>query len=112
RVTHAMQAISAVVEENLATTQEMAAQSTMVSDSIASIAAVSEEQSAATEQVSASAEEMSARVEQIGSQAQELAATADQLKALAGGFRLADELADEAEPADHIGVILRLGRAA
>lgn len=47
RVTEAMGAISAMVEENTAATEQMAAQSAQVSGAIASIAAVSEEQSAA-----------------------------------------------------------------
>ncbi len=87
-VTESMHSISAIVEENTASTEEMAAQSGQVADAIQAIAAVSEEQSASTEEVSASAEEMSAQVEEMSAQAQELAATADQLKALVGRFKI------------------------
>jgi methyl-accepting chemotaxis protein len=83
-----MQSISAVVEENTAATQEMAAHSSQVSNAIHGIAAVAQEQSAATEEVSASAEQMSAQVEEMSAQAQELAATADQLRELVARFKL------------------------
>jgi len=53
-----------------------------VTGSVRTIAAMSEEQSAATEAVSASAEEMSAQIDEMSAQAQELAATAEQLKGL------------------------------
>jgi len=85
-MTETMQSIGAVVEENSAATEEMAAQASQMTGAIQNIAAVSEAQSAATEQVSASAEEMSAQVEDMGAQSQELAATAEHLTALVARF--------------------------
>jgi methyl-accepting chemotaxis protein len=57
-----MHSISAAIEQSAAATEEMAAQATAVSGSIASIAAVSEQQSAAIEEVFAGTEEMRAQV--------------------------------------------------
>jgi methyl-accepting chemotaxis protein len=66
----------------------MAAQASAVTNSIHSIAAVSEEQSAATEEVSASTEQMSAQIEEMTAQAQALADTAEQLTRLVARFKL------------------------
>ena len=89
-VTHGMQSIAAVVEENTASTELMTIQAGQVTGAIQSIAAVSEEQSAATDEVMASAEEMSAQVQEMSAQAEDLAATAQQLRNLVTRFRLAD----------------------
>jgi methyl-accepting chemotaxis protein len=90
-VTDSMNSISAVVEENSAATEQMAAQASDVTSRIGSIAAVSEEQSAATEQVMASAEQMGAQVKEMSTQAQGLAATARQLNNLVSRFRIDDD---------------------
>jgi len=55
------------------------------------VAAVVEEQSAATDGVSASAEEMHSQVDHTGMQARERAAAADQLRELVARFKLTDE---------------------
>ena len=60
----------------------------VVSSITHTIAAMAEEQNAATEQVSASTEEISAQVEEMAAQAQELAATADGLRDLVAQFQL------------------------
>lgn len=65
-------------------------QSSQVLGAVQGIAAIAEEQSAATEQVSASAEEMSAQVEAMHAQAQSLAATAQELQNLVARFKLED----------------------
>ena len=83
----------------------MSAQSEQVADSIRSIAAVAEEQSASTEEVSASAEEMTAQIEEMSAQAQELSSTADQLRHLVARFRLAD-------PVEAPATVVPLRRAA
>ncbi len=88
QVVEAMRSISAVVDANLNASQDMAAETARVNEATQSIAAVAEENSAATEEVSASAEEMSAQVEEMSAQAEELAATAEQLEVLVGRFRL------------------------
>jgi methyl-accepting chemotaxis protein len=90
-VTDSMNSISAVVEQNSAATQQMAAQASDVTSRIGSIAAVAEEQSAATQEVMASAEQMGAQVEEMSTQAQGLAATARQLKNLVSRSSVDDE---------------------
>jgi methyl-accepting chemotaxis protein len=87
-VVEAMEGISAVVEENTATSEEMAAESTHVTEAIQSISAVAEENSAVTREVSASAEQMSAQVQRIGGQASDLSATAEHLRSLVARFTL------------------------
>ena len=81
-VVETMTSISAVVEENTAATEEMAAQAGEVRGAIDNIAAVAEQNSAATEQVSASAEEMSAQIEELNAQAEVLSLTAQRLHEL------------------------------
>ena len=64
----------------------MAVQASQVTGSISSIAAVSEQNTAAAEEVSASAEEMSAQVEEVQGQAEALAETARTLNELMEQF--------------------------
>ncbi len=90
-VVKSMNDISLVVEQNTAATEEMAAQSNQVLDTVRSIASVATEQSASTEEVSASAEEMSAQIEQVSVQAGQLSTTAAQLQTLVGRFKLGTE---------------------
>ena len=85
-----------------AASEEMSAQANQVTNSIQSIAAVSEQQSAATEEVSASTQEMSSQVEQMSAQAQELAATAEQLKVLVSRFKLDEEHATLTGPSKQV----------
>jgi methyl-accepting chemotaxis protein len=92
-VTDAMQSISAVVEENTAATEEMAAQSAEVDAAIQGIAKISETQRASVEEIAAGAiaagaEEMSAQVAQIGTDAASMAATAENLEQLVRRFKL------------------------
>jgi methyl-accepting chemotaxis protein len=58
----AVTTVSAVVEENTASTEQMAAGSTEILQEIENIASISEENTAAVEEVSASTEEMNARL--------------------------------------------------
>jgi methyl-accepting chemotaxis protein len=87
-----MDSVSAVVEENTAATEEMAAGSGEVTHAIENIASVSEENSAAVEEVSASAEEMSAQVEEVTASAQSLAEMAAGLRAVIAQFKLGGEV--------------------
>ncbi|HRE26467.1 MAG TPA: bacteriohemerythrin, partial [Anaerolineales bacterium] len=89
--------VSAVVEENTAATEQMAASSAEISRAIESVASVSEESSASVEEVSASAEEMSGQVTQVTLSANQLSQMAQELQAIVSQFRLpASSLADEA----------------
>jgi methyl-accepting chemotaxis protein len=87
-VVAAMESISAVVEENTASTEEMAAQAGQVTVSIESIATVVSENSGATEQVSASAQAMNDQISQIAEEAEQLASTSETLRSLVARFRL------------------------
>jgi len=80
--------VSAVIEENTASTEQMAANSSEVSQAVESIASVSQENSAAIEEVSASAEEMSAQVEEVTASAQSLADMAQVLNEIVSTFKL------------------------
>jgi methyl-accepting chemotaxis protein len=84
----ASNAVDSVVEQNTASTQEMAAGSNEVSRSIENIASVSEENSAAIEEVSASTDEINAQVEEVTASAQELSDMARLLKKLVDQFKL------------------------
>ena len=86
--TRAGETVSAVVEENVAATEQMAANSSEVSQAIENIASVSQENSAAVEEVSASAEEMSAQVEEVSAAAQALNEMARALDAVVAQFKL------------------------
>jgi hypothetical protein len=87
---NAMDSVSAVVVENTASTEEMAAASSEVTKTIQNIASVSEENSASTEEVSASAEEMNAQVEEVTASAQSLAEMAQTLQNVVSQFKLTD----------------------
>jgi methyl-accepting chemotaxis protein len=65
-----MDSVSEVVEENTASTVQMSANSSEVTQVVENIASVSEENSASVEEVSAGTEEMSAQVEHTGEGAQ------------------------------------------
>jgi methyl-accepting chemotaxis protein len=84
-----MDAVSKVVEENTAATQQMSSGALEVTQSIENIASVSEENSAAAEEVSASAEEMSAQVQEVTASAQSLAEMAEALEQVVAQFKLA-----------------------
>jgi methyl-accepting chemotaxis protein len=84
----AMEAVSAVVEENSAATEEMASASGEVMGAVENIATVSEENSAAAEEVSASVEEMSAQVAEVSASAHSLAELAQALQQVVAQFQL------------------------
>ncbi|MBL8055522.1 MAG: HAMP domain-containing protein [Anaerolineales bacterium] len=98
-LTGAMDTVSAVVEGNTASTEEMAAGSSEVTRAIENIASVSEQNSAAVEEVSAGAQEMSAQVEEVTASAQSLAQMAQALQQVVGQFRLGRAAAVSQAPA-------------
>jgi len=95
----AMDSVSAVVEENTAATEQMAAGSTEVTNAIESIASISEENSAAVEEVSASTEEMSAQVEEVTASAQSLADMAQALQQVVALFKVENGCTTPGKPA-------------
>jgi len=84
----AVDSVSAVVEQNTASTEEMAASSGEVSMAIENIASVSEENSAAVEEVSASTEEMAAQMSEVNQSATALANLAKDLNDVVGRFKI------------------------
>jgi methyl-accepting chemotaxis protein len=88
-VTGASDDIARVVAETSSNAGQMAQASDSVTRSIGSIAAVSEENSAAAEEVSAATEEMSAQAEEVVASAATLADMATQLDGLVARFKLA-----------------------
>lgn len=84
----AVDSVSAVVEQNTASTEEMAASSGEVTTAIENIASVSEENSAAVEEVSASTEEMAAQMSEVTQSATALASLAKDLNDVVGRFKI------------------------
>jgi methyl-accepting chemotaxis protein len=85
-----MASVSAVVEENTASTLEVSTGTAHTTDAIENIAEISEENSASVEQVTASARDMSLQAQEVAAAAQLLSTMAAQLKALINRFQLGD----------------------
>jgi methyl-accepting chemotaxis protein len=84
----AVNSVSAVVEENTAATEEMAAGSSLVTQAIEDIASISEQNSAAVEQVSASASEMTSQVGEVTKSVNGLSSMAQSLQSILKQFIL------------------------
>jgi methyl-accepting chemotaxis protein len=84
----AVDSVSAVVEQNTASTEEMSASSGEVTQAVENIASVSEENSAAVEEVSASTEEMAAQMAEVTQSATALAKLAQELNEVVGKFKI------------------------
>jgi methyl-accepting chemotaxis protein len=84
----AVSSVSAVVEENTAATEEMAAGSSLVTQAIEDIASISEQNSAAVEQVSASASEMTNQVGEVTKSVNGLSSMAQSLQTILSHFIL------------------------
>ncbi len=98
-VTDAMTSISAVVQQNSASTEEMAGRVAEVTAVIQQIANVAGESGSTMEEISASAEEMAAQVQEVAAQAQSLADMAEEMKEVVERFRLDAEPAADASSA-------------
>ena len=84
----AVNSVSAIVEENTASTEEMSANAGEISSAIESIASVSEENSASVEEVNAGAEEMIAQVTEVTNASGALADMAQNLNQIVTEFTL------------------------
>jgi methyl-accepting chemotaxis protein len=84
-----MRSMSAVVEENMAASEQMSAQSSGVSSAITSIAELASSQSASTRQVMYRTEAMTHDVGDMSTQLDGLADTVTGLERLVGRFKLA-----------------------
>ncbi|HTX59044.1 MAG TPA: methyl-accepting chemotaxis protein [Verrucomicrobiae bacterium] len=90
-VVDAMQSISAVVEENSAATEEMAAQSSQLAEAITSIASTCERDAAAADELVASARVMQDHFAELRNLADALDSTAGNLRNVVDRFRLKDK---------------------
>jgi len=87
-LTGVVDAVSAVTEENKAATDEMALNSSRLTEAIENIASVSEANSASVEEVSASTEEVSSQVEEVSASAAALMEMAHGLQQVTAQFKL------------------------
>jgi methyl-accepting chemotaxis protein len=87
-VVTASDAIAEIARQTNGAAARMSSAARVVSDSVESIAAVSEENSAAVEEVSAATQEMSAQAEEVVASAGSLAQMAVELESLVARFRL------------------------
>ena len=90
-VVAASDAIAGIAAQTNSAARGMVQAASTVSSSMGSIAAISEENSAAAEEVSAATEEMSAQAEEVVASAASLTAMATQLDELVAGFKFAVE---------------------
>ncbi len=81
-------AVTAVIEENKAATEEMAFNSSRLTEAIENIANVSAENSASVEEVSAATEEVSSQVEEVSASAATLMQMAQGLQQVTAQFKL------------------------
>ncbi len=88
RVVGAFEAMAAITEENTAATEEMAARSGHVNDSVVEISRVSQENAAAGQQVSAAVEELTASAEEVARSAQALATVAQAMQKQVAQFKV------------------------
>ena len=87
-IVSAMNAVSGVVKDNVASTQLMASNSIEVTHAIENIASVSQENSASFEEVSAATEEMSAQTADVSTSAATLRSMAESLQETVAHFKL------------------------
>jgi methyl-accepting chemotaxis protein len=87
-VVAASDAIATIAAQTDEAAARMTASAHVVSNSVESIAAISEENSASAEEVSAATEQMSAQAEEVVASATSLASMADELDAIVARFRI------------------------
>jgi methyl-accepting chemotaxis protein len=110
-VVGASDAIAEIARQTNAAAGQMRSAVQVVSDSVESIAAVSQENSAAVEEVSAATEEMSAQAEEVVASAASLAQMAGELEALVERFTLSGNAGAGAQGPDSVVSIGRPGAA-
>lgn len=87
-VSQAVNNVAAITEENTAATEEMSAAAQQVNFSMQNVAAVSEQNASSAEEVSASTEELTASIEEISASSDQLARMAGELQNLVSKFRV------------------------
>jgi methyl-accepting chemotaxis protein len=83
-----MEQTQKLVEKSMAACVEMRANANQVIEGVSGIAAIAEENSAATQEVSASAEEMSAQVQEVTAATHSLGEMAEELRSGVSNFTL------------------------
>ena len=99
QVVRAFDAVAAVTEENTAATEEMAAGASQAGKSVERVAAVAQENAAAAEQVSAAVDQLKAAAGRVAESATALNQVAAELQRQVDRFKLAADAADGAERA-------------
>ncbi|HEY8488735.1 MAG TPA: methyl-accepting chemotaxis protein [Thermaerobacter sp.] len=89
QVVRAFDAVAAVTEENTAATEEMAAGATQAGKSVERVAAVAQENAAAAEQVSAAVDQLKAAAGRVARSAADLSQVATRLEQQISRFKLA-----------------------
>jgi len=87
-VSKAVNNVAAITEENSAATEEMSASAEEVNSSMQNIASISEENASGAEEVSASTEELTASIEEISSSSEQLARMAQELQNMVARFKI------------------------
>jgi methyl-accepting chemotaxis protein len=87
----AMESISAVVEENTASTEEMSATTRQVSEQVGSLAAIGRSNSTAMVDLATTTQEISAQAEEFSASAQSLSEMAGRLHEVVARFTLAQD---------------------
>lgn len=87
-VSTAVNNVAAITEENSAATEEMSASAEQVNAAMQNIAAISEESASSAEEVSASTEELTASIEEIAASSEQLSGMAQDLQNLVAQFRV------------------------
>ncbi|MDT3698459.1 MAG: methyl-accepting chemotaxis protein [Thermincola sp.] len=87
-VSHAVDNVAAITEENTAATEEMSASATEVNLAMQNVASISEGNASAAEEVSASTEELTASIEEISASSEQLAIMAQELQNAVAKFRV------------------------
>ncbi len=85
-VSKAANNVAAITEENTAATEEMSASAEEVNSSMQNVASISEENASAAEEVSASTEELTASIEEISASSENLSKMAQELQTLVSRF--------------------------
>jgi len=86
-VSHAVNNVAAITEENSAATQQISASSEQVNGTIKNVASISQENAASVEEVSASTEELAGSIDNISTSAKGLTRMAARMQELVNQFR-------------------------
>lgn len=107
RVTHSIDTIRVVVQDNTAVAAQMASRARDVLDAVRAIAGIAEAQRAATDQVRTGGQDISAQVDEITAEAEQLALTAERLTRLVARFQVGDAESEPVQPVQMVNASVR-----